>query len=443
MRRPRSPRSGKGLVVNTTIDEDAALPVVYLSSLLKHPVVDKKGKQLGKFSDAIVRLRADEYPHVTALVVKVGSGVVFVPISAVATMGAERIELSTARLDVRPFERRPGEVLLRADVLGHRLIDVEHAALVRANDILLTHVDDQWVVTGLDVRGRKWMGVAANHASHRSRDWRSFEALIGHEPSVLVRSTFGQLQRLKAAQIADLIETASTKEQDELLTQVHGDPELEADVFEELDEDRLSQLLRTRSAEDVASVLNRMRADDAADAVTDLPQERRQAVLDMLNEPQRLRVMKLLGYHDATAGGLMGVEFLRVFEDKTVQDAISLVRAATGQQPEALTTIFSVDDEERLVGAISLVRALQVDPQALLRDVAESDPVHAAPQDDIVDVTTRMADFNLLVLPVLDERGHILGVVTVDDALEAALPQDWRRREPQPHLSSTGAEDDS
>jgi len=437
MRDPRSLRSGKGLVVNNIVVEDAELPVVYLSSLLRHPVVDMKGKPLGKLADAIVRLRAGEYPQVSALVVQVSSGVVYVPIADVSAMSGERIELSTARLDVRPFERRAGEVLLRADVLGHRLIDVEHAALVRANDILLTRVQDQWVVTGLDVRGRAWWGGAKSNGSHHSRDWRSFEALIGHEPSVLVRSTFGQLQRLKAAQIADLIETASVKEQDELLTQVHEDPELEADVFEELDEDRLTQLLRTRSAADVASVLDRMRADDAADAITDLPQDRRQAVLDLLNEPQRVKVMSLLGYHDATAGGLMGVEFIRISENGTVDDAISLVRAATGHQPEALTSIFSVDDEDRLVGAISLVRALQAPPSSLLRDVAESDPVHAAPQDDIVDVTTRMADFNLLVLPVVDDRGHIIGVVTVDDALEAALPQDWRRREPQSHVSST------
>jgi CBS domain-containing protein/sporulation protein YlmC with PRC-barrel domain len=429
--------------VSTPPNVDAALPVVYLSSLLKHAVVDAKGKQLGRLADAIVRLRADDYPLLTALVVRVGPGIVYVPISDVLTIRGERIELATARLDLRPFERRSGEVLLRADVLGHRLIDVEHAALVRANDILLTRLAENWIVTGLDVRGRRWFGGNSDHGNHPYRDWRSFEALIGHEPSVLVRSTFGQLKRLKAAQIADLIETASTKEQDELLTQVHGDPELEADVFEELDEDRLSQLLRTRSTADVASVLNRMRADDAADAVTDLPQDRRQAVLDLMNTPQRIKVMNLLGYHDATAGGLMGVEFLAVSEDETIEHAISLVRGATGQQPEALTMIFSVDDERRLVGAISLVRALQVAPGSLLSAVAESDPVHAAPEDDIVDVTTRMADFNLLVLPVLDDRGRILGVVTVDDALEAAVPEDWRRREPQQHVSTTSAQDDS
>lgn len=429
--------------MSTTMNEDTTVPIVHLSSLLKHAVVDARGKQLGRLADAIVRLRADDYPLLTALVVRVGPGIVYVPIADVLSIRGERIELASARLDLRPFERRSGEVLLRADVLGHRLIDVEHAALVRANDILLSHVDAHWIVTGLDVRGRRWLGGNNNRANHPSRDWRSFEALIGHEPSVLVRSTFGQLKRLKAAQIADLIETASTKEQDELLTQVHGDPELEADVFEELDEDRLSQLLRTRSTAEVASVLNRMRADDAADAVTDLPQDRRQAVLDLMSAPQRIKVMNLLGYNDATAGGLMGVEFLAVAETETVEHAISLIRTAVGQQPEALTAIFSVDHDKRLVGSISLVRALQVDPSSLLSEVAESEPVHAAPEDDIVDVTTRMADFNLLVLPVLDEHGRILGVVTVDDALEAAVPEDWRRREQQQHVSTTSVQDAS
>ncbi|MHB1172072.1 MAG: magnesium transporter MgtE N-terminal domain-containing protein [Lacisediminihabitans sp.] len=429
--------------MNTTMKSDPMQPTLLLSVLLKHAVVDAKGKQLGKLADAIVRLRGNDYPLLTALVVRVGSGTIFVPISDVLAIEGDRIELTTARLDLRPFERRAGEVLLSADMLGHRLIDVEQATLVRAHDIHLTHAAEHWIVTGLDVHKHRWLGGSANHERHPSRDWRSFEALIGHEPSVLARSPFGQLRRLKAAQIADLIETASTKEQDELLAQVHSDPELEADVFGELDDDSQSQLLKTRSIQDVASVLTRMHADDAADAIMDLPQDRRQAVLDLLTEPQHTKVLNLLSYHNATAGGLMGVEYLSVSEQDTVEHAISLIRAAIGQQPEALTTIYSVNDEDRLVGAISLVRALQVEPHLSLRDVTESNPVHAAPHDDIIDVTTRMADFNLLTMPVLDERGRILGVVTVDDALEAALPDDWRRREKQPHTTATGAQDDA
>jgi hypothetical protein len=403
-----------------TTDTGAHTPSspIFLSEILKHSVKDATGRQLGKLSDAIVRLRGNDYPLLTAFVARVGSGTIFVPITDVLEIDNDQIILATARLDVRPFERRQGEVLLSADVLGHRLIDVVQAEFVRAHDIRLTNTSEGWTVTGLDVRKPHWWGGHTDHDRYPTRDWRSFEALIGHQPSLLVRSPLGRIRRLKAAEIADLLEDASANEQTELLAQVHDDPELEADVFEELDDDRQTQLFKGRSAEEVAAVLSRMRADDAADAIADLPQDRRQAVLGALPEPQRSRILTLLGYNTATAGGLMGLEFLALNEQETIGHAISLVQAATGQQPEALTTI----------GAISLVQALQQDPRVVLRDVATGDPIYATAENDIIDITTRMADFNLLTLPVLDDNNHILGIITVDDALEAAIPDDWRRR---------------
>lgn len=413
---------------------------LYLSVLLKHAVVDATGQSMGELSDGIIRLRGDQYPLLTGLTVKVGQSPVFVPITDVSSIDVARIELSTPRLDLRPFERRAGEVLLRADVLGHRLIDVDRAVLVRAYDVELRATAEGWVVAGLDVHKHRWLHLGGRHERHPSRDWRSFEALIGHQPSLLTRSPSGRLRRLRAAQIADLIEEATTAEQDELLAHVHDDPELEADVFEELDDDRQARLLKSRTVKQVADVLTRMRADDAADAVMDLPQDRRQAVLDLLPEPQHTKVLTLLGYHDATAGGLMGTDFLAISQDDTIQQALAVLRAATTAQPEALTTLYSVDEKGRLVGAIGLVRALQKDPRSTLREVADAHPVHASPADDLIDVTMRMADFNLFTLPVVDAEHKILGVITVDDALEAAIPQDWRRREPRHHNTNAPAD---
>lgn len=403
---------------------------VVLSRLLKHAVLDAQGRRVGELADAIVALRGDNYPLLTGLTARVGSVTVFVPISQVTAIDTDRIEVHTAKLDLRPFARRDGEVLLRADVLGHRLIDVERALLVRAHDVQLSRTAEGWIVTGLDVHRRPWLHLGSRHERHLMRDWRSFEALIGHHHSARVRFPFGRLRRLKPAQLADLIEEASREEQSELLSHVHADPELEADVFEELDEDQQSQLLRSRSPEQIADILARMRADDAADALMDLPQDRRVPVLELLPEPHRAKVRTLLGYHTATAGGLMGTDYLTATEQATIADALELVRTAKTQQPEALTTIYSLDAHGRLVGAISLVRALQLDPSTVLHEAAEPDPVHAHHDDDIVSVTTQMADFNLLTLPVVDDDGHILGVITVDDALEAAIPEDWRRREP-------------
>src|SRR5665811_1080374 len=108
--------------------------------------------------------------------------------------------------DRRPFERRPGEVLLRGDVLGHRLVDVEQSRLVTAHDVQLTRLGDGWVATAVDIHAR---GLLRHRSGHTWRDWSSVEALIGHDISLPSRSRLGGLRRLKPAQLADLIEEAS------------------------------------------------------------------------------------------------------------------------------------------------------------------------------------------------------------------------------------------
>ncbi|WP_339507126.1 CBS domain-containing protein, partial [Pseudomonas sp. EA_15y_Pfl1_P102] len=151
-------------------------------------------------------------------------------------------------------------------------------------------------------------------------------------------------------------------------------------------------------------------------------------VIDLLPEVQKTKVLTLLGYHEATAGGLMGPEFVALSEEKTIGDALQAVRSATTHQPEALTMIHIIRDDGILAGTLMLVRALQSAPETLLRDAADHHLVVASPEDDIITVTTRMADFNLLSLPVVDSDNRMLGIVTVDDALEAAIPRDWVRR---------------
>ena len=115
----------------------AEQPQPRLSWLLKRPVTDRGGESLGRLADVIVRLRGTDYPLVTGLVAAVGGREVFVPVDQVSSFDCEPLRLSSARLSLRHFERRDGEVLLRADVLGHRLIDVRNARLVRAADLEL------------------------------------------------------------------------------------------------------------------------------------------------------------------------------------------------------------------------------------------------------------------------------------------------------------------
>jgi len=405
-----------------------------LSRLLKRPVAGHTGDPIGRVSDIIVRLRGDDYPLVTGLVVTVGGREVFAPVDQVSDFESDPLRLSSARLDLRRFERQEGEVLLRADVLGHRLIDVQNARLVRAADLELAKDGDEWVLAGVDTRRRprRLFGLLAPEAPDGTsafRDWHDFESLIGHAGSALLRGPFARIRRLKPAQIADLLEEASKEEETEILGRVHADPELEADVFEELDEDQATRLLGARTNEEIAEVLARMRADDAADAIADLPQQRRQPVLDLLPPAQRTKVLTLMGFNATSAGGLMGVDFIALPSMTSVADALARVCESASLQPEALTSVHAVDYEGVLRGVARLVTLVQSDPGATVIDVSDTDPVRVGADTDITDVAVLMTDYNLITIPVVDDKRRLLGVITVDDVLEVVLPDDWRRRE--------------
>jgi CBS domain-containing protein/sporulation protein YlmC with PRC-barrel domain len=408
---------------------------LHLSELLKRPITDKGGESLGRLSDIVVRLRGSELPLVIGGVASVGGREVFVPLEQVSSFDGEVLKLSSAKLDLRHFERRPGEVLLRADVLGHRLIDVETAHLIKAADLELEQRDGEWVLTGVDTHRRRGrlgalLGRGAAEAEPSSfREWSAFEPLIGHTSSAMLRSPVARIRGLKPAQIADLLEEASKAEETEILGQVHADPELEADVFEELDEDLATRLLGARTDAEIAEVLSRMRADDAADAVAELPQARRQPVLDLLPAGQRTKVLTLMGFNPTSAGGLMGVEYLALSPDTRVREALAAVGLSQTLQPEALTTVHAVDEDGYLRGVAKLVSLLQADPDAALADVSDDDPVRVGADTDVVDVAVLMSDYNLITIPVVDDHRHMIGIITVDDVLETTLPDDWRRRE--------------
>ncbi|MHB1487454.1 MAG: magnesium transporter MgtE N-terminal domain-containing protein [Acidimicrobiales bacterium] len=407
---------------------------VHLSELLGRSIVAADGQRVGKLADVIVALgERGSYPQVTGLIAKVSGRDLFVAIEIVAGLSPTEIRLRTARLDVRPFERREGEVLLRADVLGHRLIDVPSARLVRAYDLDLEEQDGRWSLSRVGTtRHRRLPGFVPGRKTggpHETRNWSEFEALIGHSSSVGARNPLARLRRLRPAQIADLVEDADRRETAEILQAVHGDVELEADVFEEMEADRQVEVLKDRSDAEVAEMLTHMRSDDAADLIADLPQNRRIVVLGLLPPTHQMKVRTLLGFNPATAGGLMNPDFLALPCDTTVAAALARVRDAEPQIPQEVLAAVYVTNEGVLSGSLTLQGLLRARSSALLSEVAEPDPVHVHPDADLTEVAIRMADFNLTTIPVIDDTRTLVGVVTVDDVLEVTIPDDWRRRE--------------
>ncbi|MGL6234392.1 MAG: magnesium transporter MgtE N-terminal domain-containing protein [Segniliparus sp.] len=423
------------------MSEQATAAVLHLSGLLRSPLTARSGETVGRVDDVIVRLRGAEYPLVTGLVAQVGGRRVYISTDQVASLSSTGAQLGSERVDLRSFERREGEVLLSADILDHRLIDVAEVELVRAWDVELEETPEGWVLARLDTRRpARFFGLIRQGDGHSGRDWKAFAPLIGHNPSALLRGKQGLLAKLHPADLADLLEEADKAEGEEILEQVSADPELEADVFEEMDPDHANKLLGTMSDEEVAGVLTHMEADDAADAISELRQSRRLKVLDLLPAGQRTKVLTLMGFNPGSAGGRMNTDVISLPTTATVRTAIAAISAAKDFEPESLVTAHVVGESGQLVGVVEVITLLQSEPEAQLVSVMDDDPVRVGPEADLEDVALLMDDYNLPTIPVVDQDGKILGVVTVDDVLEEIIPDDWRRRTPDPRAESAASE---
>ncbi len=407
--------------------------IVHLSDVVHRPLVDSSGDRLGKIEDLIARLGTSPHPPIVGTVVKVGSRDLFVPIDQVSDLGGDQVRLLGQAVDLRRFERRPGELLLARDLLRRHFINMVGGRLIRATEIELARVAGRWEVVGVDAATgtvlHRIVTARRHHHEHSGKivDWATIEPFVAHVPSARLRIPYRKLARLHPAQIADLVEAASHQEGEEIIEAVAADRELEADVFEELDPEHQVEFLESRSDPEAARVLAGMAPDDAADLIIELDQDRRLPILNLLPQPHQAKVRSLLNYNPETAGGLMSPDFVSLPRSATVADALRAV-ATSRAANEALGVVFVLDDDARASGAASLLSLVRAAPDATLGSVAQPNLAHVHADWDLPAILRKMSDYNLTVAPVLDpEHRGVLGVVTVDDLLELLLPTGWRR----------------
>ena len=409
--------------------------VLHLSSLVGSPLLDSANERLGRVDDIVVRLGESEtLPPVVGLRAVVGGRNLFVPGRNIERLDDGGVHLTTTKLNLAPFERRPNEVLLRADVLGHSVINVNTARLVTAGEVRLVDETSTWRVAGIDTslaaRVRRRLPRALRGAAGTDAafvPWDQLEPFVGHVPTARLRLHHRRLAHLHPSQLADLVEAASHDEGEEILAAVGQDKELEADVFEELDDEHQLEFLDARSDREVASVLSRMASDDAADLLLELPQDRRMPVLELLPAAKQRKIRKLLGYNPSTAGGVMNPDFLAVAGRATAAEAISSARKRD-LPPEALHTVLVIEKDGTLRGLVTAGALIAADPKTPLLELGVTAPPSVTAEAEVPEVARLMTDYNLVSLPVVDGDDRPIGIVSVDDILELMLPDDWRRR---------------
>src|SRR5437660_5833210 len=409
--------------------------MLYLSLVLGRPILDLEGERVATLKDVIVRLGEDDHPPVAGFVARYRRRDFFLPRWRISHFGEAGVRLNSDILDLRPFVRRDGEVLLARDVLDKQLIDVDGKRVVRVNDVQLIEAANEWRVTGADVSLiGLWRRLAP--AFMRSGrpveviDWADVGYLATDAATVQLKSSRGKLARLHPVEIARLAEAFSYQHGAEIVESL--DDETAAETLEEMAAARQAQILADMDEERAADILERMSPDEAADVLGDLPQDKAEDLLKRMEDDEQSEVAELLPYADDTAGGLMTTEFVTLPRDLTVGEALARLREMA-ETPNMIYYLYVVaaEDSWKLIGVIALRSLILADPSAPLENVMGRDLQGAHPDDDASEVAQKVAEYNLLALPVVDEAGEIMRIVTVDDAIEILLPKDWRQRLPR------------
>lgn len=409
--------------------------MLYLSQLINRPIRDREGERVATLKDVIVWL-GDDHPPVTGLVARYGRRNFFLPRACVAELNEQGARLNTDVLNLRPFARRDGEVLLARDVLDKQLIDVDGKRVVRVNDVQLIVAGGEWCVTGADVSFQGLLrrlapkGFIGTSRPVEVIDWADVGYLATDAATVQLKSSGDKLSRLHPVEIARLAEALSYHQGAEVVESL--DDETAAETLEEMPEERQARIIGDMDEERAADILEWMSPDEAADVLGDLPEDKAEDLLKRMEGEEQADVAELLPYEDDTAGGLMTTEFVTLPKNLTVGEAIARLREMA-ETPNMIYYVYVVERENswKLEGVIALRSLILAALSERLEDVMRDEFQTAHPEDSARDVAQKIAEYNLLALPVVDEAGDILGIVTVDDAIDILLPKNWRQRLPK------------
>jgi magnesium transporter len=190
------------------------------------------------------------------------------------------------------------------------------------------------------------------------------------------------------------------------------------ELFHSLTAREECELLRALAPAERQLWMRQLAPDDAADVVQEAPEEEREGLLRLLDDPTRREVNALLAYAEDEAGGLMSPRYVRLRPEMTVDEAISYLRRAARERVETIYYIYVVDGEQRLVGVVSFRELFSAAPTAVVRDVMRADVVTVREELDQEAVANVIAESHLMAVPVVDEEGRIQGIVTIDDIVD-------------------------
>ncbi len=398
------------------------------------------GLPIGKVTDLLVGSPDDTFPKIDGLAIGTQRGQRVAPIESVVDID----DRGTVALNTAPKEPAPPDsqaLYLVSDLLDKQIVDVDGRKVVRINDLEVANTGGALRVIAADIGiGGLLRRLGLRSAGHlvpalyrripRSLiAWDSVAPIRDtNPPQVHLSVKASKLGRLHPSELAEIISDLSTREAASVIHQL--DDETAADALEHLDADRQKSIIEDIGTERAADIIEEMDSDDAADLLAELPQEQQSELLAEMNEFTAGELRDLVKYQEHTAGGLMTTDYVWILPHRTAEATIEKLRQIA-PQTEFIYYLYVTDSDGTLLGTLTLRALLLASPDAPIEQIMSSDLVTVDPDTPAEDVAATIARYDLLACPVVDERGKMMGIVTVDDAIDAIMPPRLAKRLPR------------
>lgn len=410
---------------------------VFTSEIIKKPVLDPKGEDLGRVKDLVI-VKGDPLPLVFALIVERKKKLYKLPWKDINIFNKKIISSKVFSDNLIPYEVREDDLLAVRDIFDKQIVDANGAKVVRVNDVKLEGYNGDAVLIAVDVGMRgilrrigiergseEFLGFLKTQLPANLISWNYIQPLRPKLSAITLTVPRQMLSDLHPADIADIISQVSREEGAHLFKNL--DIETAAEALSELKHEMQAEILNSMDMEKAADIIEEMPPDEAADILSDLPTEKAKELLENIGKEDAEDIQELLGHEEDTAGGLMTTDYIAYPPDTTVQEAFERFKV-DAKEAENAYYIYVVDKDEKLAGVTSLREMFLAEPDCLLADIMETNLKTVVPGEDEMVVAEIVSKYNLLALPVVDVNGYMHGIITVDDILDLLLPSTARRK---------------
>ncbi|HRE00481.1 MAG TPA: CBS domain-containing protein, partial [Ilumatobacteraceae bacterium] len=380
--------------------------LVYAFRVMRLSLLDAGGSAIGRVEDiVVVPSRPGTPPRVVGFVATSQRRRIFVNANRIGQIDGEGARLRSWDVDLHPFKKKAGELLVGTDILDKKIADefVSDVALRPATDGRTSHWELVKVRMGKRVAFRR-------RPSYRLVDWSEIPGLFGTLTPMAAEAA--SMRDMHPSDVANVVRTLPLAQRRQLAEAM--DDDRLADLLEELPEAEQLRIIEGLDLDRLMKVLDEMEYDDLADLLAEMPGEQRTRILDAMDEDDAAVMRQLLSYEEGTAGGLMTPEIIILGPTATVAEALAMIR-----DPDWLVSIAAQvfvcrppfhPPTGQYLGVVHFQRLLRESPGTELGDCLEHEPTITP---DVVDreVAERLASYNMLAVGVTDEAGNLLGAI--------------------------------